>query len=180
MAGSEAKRQSRIRRAAAGAPGLLRCARNDGGGSEPLWDPNRETVRWSSSLLGRPSGGVAEFIGVRQVSWLAACRRRNLPGLGSSPVAQKSVGTPLTVAGAATDRRMAYRVPFSPSCKIEGPYAAHVPASSGVVKCDATRAWLQETSAPACAKTDMTPHDLHKAKMIKRKAARDAEVAPTT
>jgi hypothetical protein len=32
-------------------------------------------------------------------------------------VALKSVGTPLTVAGAATDRADAYRVPFSPSGK---------------------------------------------------------------
>ena len=42
------------------------------------------------ALLGRPSGGVAEFIGARQVSWLAAYRRRRLPGLESSPVARKA------------------------------------------------------------------------------------------
>ncbi len=34
----------------------------------------------SSSLLGRPSGGVTEYFGARQVSWLAAYRRRRLPG----------------------------------------------------------------------------------------------------
>ena len=44
----------------------------------------------SSSLPGRPSGGVTEFIGARQVSWLAAYRRRRLPGLGSSPVAREA------------------------------------------------------------------------------------------
>ena len=43
-------------------------------------------------------------------------------------------GTPLTVAGAATDRRKVYRVPFSPSGVIEGPCAGHVPASRRVVK----------------------------------------------
>ena len=52
--------------------------------------PDRHAEGWSSSLLGRPSGGVAEFIGARQVSWLAAYRRRRLPGLGSSPVARKA------------------------------------------------------------------------------------------
>jgi hypothetical protein len=44
------------------------------------------------------------FIGARQVSWLAAYRRRCLPGPAKAQW-QKSVGTPLTVAGAATDRR---------------------------------------------------------------------------
>ena len=34
---------------------------------------------------------------------------------------RESVDTPLTVAGAATDRQKAYRVPFSPSGVIEGP-----------------------------------------------------------
>jgi hypothetical protein len=61
------------------------------------------------------------------------------PGLRKSPVAQKSVGTPLTVAGAATDRRKVYRVPFSPSGVIEGPCAGHVPAWRRVVKWSAGR-----------------------------------------
>jgi hypothetical protein len=52
---------------------------------------------------------------------------------------RESVGTPLTVAGAATDRQKAYRVPFSPSGIIEGPCAGHVPASGGVVKWSADR-----------------------------------------
>ncbi len=99
-----------------------------------------DSVGGSSALLGRPSGGLAEFSGARQVSWLATYRRRGLPGLSSSPVASKSVGTPLTVAGAATDRREAYRVPFSPSGKIEGPCTTYVPASRGVVKYSAISA----------------------------------------
>ena len=81
------------------------------------------SVGRSSALLGRPSGGLAEFTGARQVSWLATYRRRRLPGLSIKSSGEKSVGTPLTVAGAATDRREAYRVPFSPSGKIEGPCA---------------------------------------------------------
>jgi hypothetical protein len=88
-------------------------------------------------------------------------------------VAQKSVGTPLTVAGAATDRLKAYRVPFSPSSKIEGPYGFHVPASAGVVKCGAAL-------VSALCENGHDPADSRKAKMMKRKAARDAEVAPTT
>ena len=61
---------------------------------------SRRTViaRRSSSLLGRPSGGFSEFIGARQVSWLAAYRRRRLPGLDQVQC-ERSVGTPLTVAG---------------------------------------------------------------------------------
>jgi hypothetical protein len=82
---------------------------------------NRESVAWSSTLLSRPSGGIAESIGARQVSWLAAYRRRRLPRLMKKPSGEKSVGTLLTVAGAATDRQEAYRVPFSPSGVIEGP-----------------------------------------------------------
>ena len=81
---------------------------------------DRKSVGRSSTLLDRPSGGLSGFIGARQVSWLAAYRRRCLPG----PMKvqwRESVGTPLTVAGAATDRRKAYRVPFSPSGEIEGP-----------------------------------------------------------
>ena len=88
-----------------------------------------EVCRASSTLLGRPSGGLAESIGARQVSWLAAYRRRRLPGPAKAQW-RESVGTPLTVAGAATDRRKAYRVPFSPSFEIEGPCAGHVPASA--------------------------------------------------
>ena len=41
---------------------------------------NRMSVGQSWTLLGRPSGGRAEFIGARQVSWLAAYRQRRLPG----------------------------------------------------------------------------------------------------
>jgi hypothetical protein len=37
------------------------------------------------------------------------------PSRISTSSGEKSVGTPLTVAGAAADRRKAYRVPFSPS-----------------------------------------------------------------
>jgi hypothetical protein len=84
---------------------------------------------------------------------------------------EKSVGTPLTVAGAATDRLKAYRVPFSPSSKIEGPYGFHVPASAGVVKCGAAL-------VSAHCENGHDPADSRKAKMIKRKAARDAEVSP--
>jgi len=53
------------------------------------------------------------MIGARQVSWLAAYRRRCLPG--RSAQWRRCVGTPLTVAGAAADRPKACRVPFSPS-----------------------------------------------------------------
>jgi hypothetical protein len=64
-----------------------------------------------SPPLRRPCG----LYGARQVSWLAAYRRRRLPRLMKKPSGEKSVDTPLTVAGAATDRQNAYRVPFSPS-----------------------------------------------------------------
>jgi hypothetical protein len=37
----------------------------------------------------RPSGGIAESIGARQVSWLAAYRRRRLPGLMKKPSGEK-------------------------------------------------------------------------------------------
>ena len=84
--------------------------------------------------LAAPPAASRKIIGARQVSWLAAYRRRRLPGLGFKSSGEKSVGTPLTVAGAATDRRGAYRVPFSPSGKNEGPCVAYVPASAGVVK----------------------------------------------
>ena len=67
------------------------------------------------ALLGRPSGGVC---GIHR-------RTAGLLARGVSPTppsrtwikssGEKSVGTPLTVAGAATDRPKAYRVPFSPS-----------------------------------------------------------------
>jgi hypothetical protein len=46
---------------------------------------NRESVAWSSTLLSRPSGGIAESIGARQVSWLATYRRRRLPRLEKKP-----------------------------------------------------------------------------------------------
>ena len=66
---------------------------------------SRESGDWSSTLLSRPSGGIAESISARQVSWLAAYRRRRLPRPMKKSSGEKSVGTPLTVAGAATDRQ---------------------------------------------------------------------------
>jgi hypothetical protein len=91
-------------------------------------------------LLGRPSGGRAEFIGARQVSWLAAYRRRRLPGPTKAQW-RKSVGTPLTVAGAATDRRQAPTVfPFHPRSRSRDRARVYVPASRGVVKWRSKRA----------------------------------------
>ena len=83
--------------------------------------PNRKSVGWSSTLLGRPSGGLAEFIGARQVSWLAAYRRRRLPGLLKSPVAKKALARRSQSRGRPRISGKAYRVPFLPSGAIEGP-----------------------------------------------------------
>jgi hypothetical protein len=83
--------------------------------------PNRKSVGWSSTLLGRPSGGLAEFIGARQVSWLAAYRRRRLPELIKSPVARKASARRSQSRGRPRISGKAYRVPFSPSGAIEGP-----------------------------------------------------------
>jgi hypothetical protein len=83
--------------------------------------PNRKSVGWSSTLLGRPSGDLAEFIGARQVSWLAAYRRRRLPGLLKGPVAGKASARRLQSRGRPRISGKAYRVPFSPSGAIEGP-----------------------------------------------------------
>jgi len=73
----------------------------------------REFSRASSKLPGRPSGGPSGLTGARQVSWLAAYRRRRLPRRDAQW--RRCVGTPLTVAGPAAVRRNACRVPFSPS-----------------------------------------------------------------
>src|SRR5208337_599376 len=67
----------------------------------------------SSKLPDRPSGGPSGLTGARQVSWLAAYRRRRLPRRDAQW--RRCVGTPLTVAGPAAVRRNACRVPFSPS-----------------------------------------------------------------
>ena len=84
------------------------------------------------SLLGRPSGGLAEFSAHGRSPGLRRIAGAAFPGLKVQW--RKGVGTPLTVAGAATDRRRAYRVPYSPSGKTEGPCGTYVPASRGVVK----------------------------------------------
>ena len=127
---------------------------------------NRKSVGRSSTLLSRPSGGIAESIGARQVSWLATYRRRRLPRPMKKSSGEKSVGTPLTVAGAATDRRKAYRVPFSPSGVIEGPCAGHVPASRGVVKwsADRFRARRSQRTPPPTAQSSLGAGSKHRRK----------------
>lgn len=64
---------------------------------------------------------------------------------------EKSAGTPLTVAGAATDRRKACRVPFSPSGKPEGPCLGS--CSSFARGCQIEGRTLSRASAPTSRDT---------------------------
>src|SRR5580704_13398244 len=75
----------------------------------------------------------------RQVSWLTAYRRRRLPRLMKKSSGEKSVGTPLTVAGAATDRRQSLPCSLFTLGRNRGTVRCHVPASGGVVKWSANR-----------------------------------------
>jgi hypothetical protein len=58
----------------------------------------------SQALLDRPTGDRSDDKGARQVSWLARVSPAPPSRIGSDPVAF-GAGTPLTVAGAATDRQ---------------------------------------------------------------------------
>jgi hypothetical protein len=93
---------------------------------------NRKSVDWSSTLLSRPSGGLADFMAHGRSPGLRRIADAAFPDFKSS--GEKRVGTPFTVAGAATDQRKACRVPFSPSSQSRDRAPVHVPASGGVVK----------------------------------------------
>ena len=96
------------------------------------------TVGRSSRLLGRPSGGSAEF-DRRTAGLLARSVSPTPPSRAcESPVAKKRRHAAHSRGGGHGSAK-AYRVPFSPSVAIEGPCLGHVPASEGVVKSGTTR-----------------------------------------
>ena len=74
---------------------------------------DRKSVGRSSTLLDRPSGGLSGFIAHGRSPGLQRIAGAAFPDFVKSPVA-RSVSTPLTVAGAATDRRKPTVFPFHP------------------------------------------------------------------
>jgi hypothetical protein len=74
---------------------------------------DRKSVGRSRTLLDRPSGGLSGFIAHGRSPGLQRIADAAFPDLTKSPVA-RSAGTPLTVAGAATDWRKPTVFPFHP------------------------------------------------------------------
>jgi hypothetical protein len=98
---------------------------------------NRKSVDWSSTLLSRPSGGLADFMAHGRSPGLRRIADAAFPDFKSS--GEKRVGTPFTVAGAATDQRRSLPCSlFTLGCNRGTMLAVYVPASKRVVKWSAS------------------------------------------